>query len=233
MGVSSGYISWKTSYEITPIKLQGGIAASTGNGLPIVALTNPGNQSDPVSANGAGSTLDGFNFHYTVLAGGTLLNFKPGTYPYANQSIAANALIADATNISLLMYCPATQDWPFSIRQTTITSLVASLQPHASLGGYYDVATAAYIFTGCLLTTLRDVSGADNHQFQYAWQWDFYRPLISLAAAQQAQNGLMQTLTNRTVTTGTPGWNSGSQVQNPTQALTQSLVPGPGSAGSG
>lgn len=220
------------AYEITPIILTGGIASSQGDGLPIVALTQPGYQSDPVTG-GASPSLDDFNFNYTPLAGSRLLKFMAGTYPYANQAIAANALIQDPNSVSLLMFCPATLDWPFSARKSDINSLVSSLKLHQSLGGQYSVVTPAYTWTGALLLELLDVSGADSHQYQYAWQWNFFAPLTSIEQAVAAQNGLASTLTNQTQPAGSTGWPAGLNVQNPTQTFTQSLVPAPNSAAAG
>jgi len=232
MALSSGWTDFKTAFEITPIILTGGIATGQGDGLPIVALTNPGNFDDPVTS-GSSPSLDDYQFRYSPLPGSRLLKWQPGVYPFANQAIAANALIADPTNVSLIMYCPATANWPFSQRKTDITSLIASLQQHQIRGGLYTVVTPAYIWPASILLEILDVSGADNHQYQFAWQWNFYQPLTSLAAAQQAQNGLTSMLTNQTPPAGSTGWAAGSAVQNPTQAFTQSLVPAPGSAAAG
>lgn len=224
MALSSGWAAFKNQFEISPILLTGGIATGQGDGLPIVALTNNGGVNGPISS-GDSPSLDDFQFRYTPLPGSRLLKFQAGMYPFANQAIAANALIADPNNVSILMYCPATAKWPFSQRQSDISSLVSSLQQHQILGGQYSVITPAYIWPACILLELLDVSGADNHQYQYAWQWNFFQPLTSLQAAMQAQNGLAQTLTNQTQPAGTTGWPAGSGVQNPTQAFTQSLVP--------
>jgi hypothetical protein len=222
-------VAWKMAYQITPIILTGGIAAAQGNGLPIVALTDPTVSGITVTSAGAAITgsvsggndpqLDGFFASYMPLPGGSIINNQIATYPFANQSVAANAIITQPLNISMLMTCPAGVAGSYWQKQTVMSSLQSSLAQHNSLGGTYSIITPAFIYTYCIMTGMRDVSGGDSKQVQYAWQMDFAQPLVTTQAAAQAQNTLLQRLTAQTpptVSTNRPG---GLPVSNPSQAV--------------
>jgi hypothetical protein len=224
-GVSDGFISFNWQYQISPIILTDGIATQQGGYLPIISLTNPGDEQDLVTSAGVSPELDGFLFNYDVMPGGTLISNQVAMYPFANQAIAANAIIAQPLNISIVMYCPANSTVPYGAKQTAIVSLQSSLLQHNTQGGTYSIFTPFYIYQGCIMTMWRDVSGGESKQRQFAWQLDFIQPLTSLAAASQAQNGAMQKITDGTPPAGTPGAATGLPVQNPTDSLTSNLVP--------
>jgi len=239
MTVSAGLISWKSANQISPIILTGGIALSQGGGIPIVNFTNPGTTgltstvngvtvSGQVSDENVDAQLDGFNANFYPAQGSTLLDFQAATYPFANQAVAANALIANPLNISMIMSFPATGDFPYSTRQNTLIALVNTLKQHAILGGLYSVVTPGYIYTNCILLRLTDISGDLRHP-QEQLKWDFFQPLVSQQAAQQAQNNLTQTITNGTqpsgslsnFATGLPTPNPGSATSNAPSPLIQ------------
>lgn len=226
------------SYMISPIILIGGYAG-TGS-LPITSIMNAPNYplgvtspSSPVETNpndisgpltGAASSFVTFN----VLPGGTLMKNQIATYPLANQATAANAVITDMLNISLEMLFPATNGLPFSARQQLITALKSSLDQHTALGGWYNVATPAYIYQGALLTELIDGSeGGEGTQPQNRWIWSFEIPLITQAQADAAQATATAKITNQTMNTGNP---PGSQpivtgLGQPSSGITPSLLP--------
>jgi hypothetical protein len=241
MSVSSGYIAYKVAQQISPIILTGGLATAQGGALPIVAITNPLIQGITATVNsitvagqvtGAGNPqLDGTGADYQPVAGGTLIDNQVAVYPFANQAIAGNAIIAQPLNISMSMLIPATTSMPFSSRLSIMMALVSTLRIHINLGGLFSVITSVYVYTNCILKMMRDVSGGETNQAQYRWQLDFFQPLLTLQAANQAQNGLMQTLTNGTPISGTPSWATGLPVNNPNGI--QGLVPSPLSPASG
>jgi hypothetical protein len=183
-----------------------------------------GNLQNNILTGGSNLTpqLDGYNANFKPLQGSTLFDLSLSTYPFANMAVAANAVIANPLHISMLMSFPATNDMPYKRRSSILTNLVTRLRTHALSGGTYTVITPGFIYVDTILTTITDVSG-DPNKPQESLKWDFVQPLVSQQAAAQAQNNLMQTLTNGTPVVDTPTWSSGLPVANPTATLTQSL----------
>lgn len=233
----AGYISLQAS----PIILTGGIATQVGGALPILALTEAGGLlgsalsgasglSELLSAaalaaqllsNGLPKTLFA---NFIVLPGSTLINNQFGMYPFANQAVAANAVIAEPLQVSVLMQVPATSSTGFALKLATMTALQNSLQQHNFSGGTYSVVTPSYIYTNCLLGPLSDASAGDDTQQQVSWRFDFTQPLVSLAAASQAQNSLMKQLTNGSPLSGISSYPGGLPVGNPS-GVSSNLVP--------
>lgn len=236
--MSSGRIAYKVAQELSPLVLTGGLATAQGGALPIISITNPLIQGITATVNSvtvagqvtgaANPQLDGTGVNYYPVAGGTLIDNQVAIYPFANQAVAANAIISQPLNISMSMLIPATELLPFSQRLSIMMALVSTLKIHINLGGLFSVITSVYVYTNTILKMMRDVSGGETNQSQYRWQLDFYQPLVTLQAANQAQNGLMQTLTKGTPISGTPSWATGLQINNPTNV--QGLVP-PATAG--
>jgi len=122
------------------------------------------------------------------------------------------------------MTCPAGVSGSWQDKLTTMTNLVSQLTLHNSLGGTYSVITPSFIYTNCIMTTMRDVSGGETRQPQYRWQFDFMQPLITTQQAEQTQSNFMQKLSNgATLPAGQPTWSSGTPVANPTNVFTSSL----------
>ena len=209
-------------FEITPILLTGGIATSVGGVLPIVALTEGanfiqsliqgGNLPTPGNPNPLANPpgLQNFFIHYRPIAGSLLINNAVPTYPLANQQIAANAIIAQPLAVSMLAWCPAgPASGGYPLKLITMLSLQATLAQHNNTGGLYTVLTPSYIYTNCTMTGMRDVSGGETNQAQFAYQLDFFQPLVTVQAAQNAFNGLIQKLTDGSASSGSPTWSSG------------------------
>lgn len=249
MGViSSGLVNFAAEYEISPILLVGGIAANAkGGALPISTFTQGPQSNSGFSITGlveaaasgavAGvtgvlSTATGYlssalgpaepqSFaHFQPLPGGSLIDNQVAMYPFANQTVAANAIITQPLAVSMLMRCPASSSVPYSQKLTLIQALQTALAQHNALGGTYTVFTPAYIYTNCLLTAMRDVSGGESKQPQYDFQLDFLQPLVTLQQAQQAQNALMKTLSNGAAP-ATP-----STTSNPAGVSVPGIAPG-------
>lgn len=207
MGISAGLTIFQLSFEICPIILTGGIATSIGTGiLPIIAITESLNFTAGLLSGGTDLGFENYFAHFVPVPGGELINQDIGRYPFANQQVAANAVIPQPTNVSLRMVCPAKNAGGYAIKLATITALTAALKQHNISGGSYIVATPSYIYSGGILKRLFDVSAGNDFQAQNAWQWDFEFPLLTLADAQQAQNGLMSQITAGTQITGDPAW---------------------------
>ena len=200
---SIGRTVFQLGFEISPIVLTDGVAADFGGYLPIVALTEAANFVTGLlsgSINNLGP--DNFFCHFKPMPGTTLMENEYGQYPFANQSIAANAVIVQPLRVSLLMTAAISHSGGNTARFATFLALKTVLDKHTNLGGTYAVVTPTYLYRNCVLRTLRDVSGGETRQPQVTWQWDFEQPLISLSQAEQAQNDLMSKLTNGTATDG-------------------------------
>lgn len=251
MGLSPAYVAFKLAYEISPIILTGGIATNLGGALPIVALTEGANLIGDLISGQVDLELDNYFAHYMPMPGASLVNNQISLMPFANQTVAANAIIAQPLNISMLMQCPARpapalpgtglsinglnvipSSIPllggYSSKLAVMTSLQNTLAQHNGMGGTYSIVTPSYIYTFCIMTGMRDVSGGNSGQVQYAWQMDFSQPLVSIASAQTALSGLMQKLTDGSTISGTPTWTpAGLGIGNPINLLSSSLVPQP------
>jgi hypothetical protein len=211
MGASAGFIAADLAYTKSPIILTGGIATSLGGYLPIVSLTQTG--ASLVSLISGGNPLDLNNFfaNFVVSPGSLLISNAVATYPFANQAVAANAIIAQPLPISVEMICPARGLLGYAIKLATMTALQSTFSQHNQLGGLYTVVTPAYIFTNCIMTAMRDVGGGgDDKQVQSRWQIDFIQPLVTLQAAQSVLNNLTASLTNGTpISGGSPTQSAG------------------------
>ena len=97
---------FKLSFELSPIYLTGGIAGNISGGyMPIIQLT----QGLDFSTLLGGLTLDPDDYfaHFKPISGKRLTSQAIGTFPFANQATAANAVIQMPLNVSMLMICPA------------------------------------------------------------------------------------------------------------------------------
>lgn len=196
--------TYRLSFEISPIILTGGIApAATGGMLPIVAITEASNFTQGLLNGQISTNLDNFFAHFNVLPGSTLINDQIGKYPFANQVVAANAIIAQPLNVSLRMVCPANKSGGIFSKFMTMAALQYALQKHRAAGGTYAVCTPTFIYTGCILTNLVDITGEDGTQKQREWRWDFEQPLTTLQASQGMFNNLMQKIKSGTQITNT------------------------------
>lgn len=188
---------FQLGYEVSPIILTDGIAANIPGGmLPIIAITQAANMALGLADGSITLNPDDFFARFMPVAGGTLIENQIGQYPFANQAVAANAIIAQPLNLSIEMICPARGNGAYISKLATMTALKAVLDVHIALGGSFTVATPAYIYTNLLLLRLKDVTAGDTKQVQAMWQWDFYRPLITQSQATTAANTQMAKIAN-------------------------------------
>lgn len=187
MSTNIGKSIYQTAYEISPIILSGGLAdLIPGKLLPIVAITQAANFGFNLLSGNNPLDLNNFFGHFRPLPGATLVDNDVAMYPFANQSYAANAIIAKPLRISMLMNCPANVQGGYVSKLITFSALKAALDKHNQAGGTYTIATPSYVYIGCLLTNLVDVSRPDSQQPQNAWQFEFMQPLT----AEQPTNTL-------------------------------------------
>jgi len=195
-----GRVVYQFGFEISPIIFTGGIAAQYGGYVPIVLLTEAANFVTGLLAGTNAFDLDNFFAHFTPIPGGKLASYSVATYPFANQSVAANAIISEPLNLSMRMSIPVNKPGGHSAKLVTMMMLQKVIQSHANMGGTYTVVTPACLYTDLILTGLTDVSQGGSPIPQNTWQWDFTQPLITLEAAQAAQNTFMSNQTNGTPT---------------------------------
>jgi hypothetical protein len=199
---SIGRQVFQLGYEISPIILSGESQVSQlipGGFLPIIALTEGINFVRGLLQGVENIQLNDFFAHFTPMPGSTLIDNQIGMYPFANQAVAANAIITQPKSISLRMDCPARGEGAYLTKLATLTALRATLELHNTTGGTYIVATPGQIYTNCVMTGLRDVSSTisvgGTKQVQVSWQFDFVQPLLTLSQAEGAQSSLMSKIT--------------------------------------
>jgi hypothetical protein len=192
VAASSGLTQYELTYAINPILLVGGAAGPTpGATVPLMTYLQGSNFASLLSQGNAGFNLDDSFAYFQPIPGSTLIANQLGAYPFANQATAANAIITQPLNVSLMMIVPVREAGGYTLKNAAMTNLQALLAAHVLAGGTFTVCTPSFVYTTCILVRLADVSGGETHQVQWRWQWDFQKPLISLADAEQAYNGLM------------------------------------------
>jgi hypothetical protein len=193
MSINSAFRdAYNLAFQVSPIILTGGAVGL----MPVIGLTG---QLAALLQGGAG--LEDFYATYLPIPGSNVINNAVGTYPFANQQVAANAIIEQPKHISLLMIAPVRAAGGYLSKLAIFTSLQTAFQNHNRAGGTYTIMTPAFIYTNCVMTAMTDVTGGDTKQRQVQWQIDFFKPLISLSDAQNAQNNLMGALTGGQVVT--------------------------------
>ena len=207
MGISAGLAAFKLSFELSPVILTGGIASAIPGGmLPIISITQAADFVTGILSGGDDIDLDSFFAHFLPVAGSSLIAQRIGKYPFANQVVAANAVIIDPLRISMRMICPAAGPAGYALKLATMKALVAVLKLHNASGGTYTVATPSYFYTNCVMLNMIDTPNAASAQAQNTYQLDFEQPLLTLQDAQAAQNNMMSQISAGTPITGAPSW---------------------------
>lgn len=189
---SAGRIAFDMTFEISPIILVGGIAGAVpGAAVPILNYLQPGIFPSLIDSGGGDLTLDQFFAHFRPLPGSTLAENLIGEYPFANQTVAANAIIIQPLHVSLLMVCPVNPPNTYAQKYSIMTALQATLAQHDIMGGLYTVATPSFIYQNCIRLRLVEVSRGESQQPQTTWQWDFRQPLVAVQGVQQTYNNMM------------------------------------------
>jgi hypothetical protein len=238
MSVTPIGTAFKIAYELSPIYLTGGsssiIGSFPGQIVPFIAFTEGLglNLLLSVASGGENIELDDFFAHFIPMPGTSLIDYQIATYPFANQAIAANAVIQQPLNISMRMICPVRNRLGYAAKIATMMLIKQALDQHNNTGGTYSILTPSYFYTDCVMMRMTDISGGSDVQAQHTWQLDFQQPLVTLDAAQSASQGLMGKLTNGGQVTD-PSWSganaavggsvpgniSGFGVTAPTEAL--------------
>ncbi len=221
--MSSGQDAYKLAFQLSPVILTGGAANLIPGGmLPIISLTEAVGFTTGILSGGDLPDMDNFFAHFQPMPGASLIDNQVGTYPFANQQVAANAIITQPLSVSLRMICPVREPLGYASKLATMMALKATLSAHNNSGGTYTVATPSYFYTNCLMTGFKDVTSGESKQAQVTWQMDFVQPLLTLDQAAQAQNNLMSKISSGTAIDGVPTWSGLA----PTVGLPPSLAAG-------
>ena len=199
---SVGKSVWTTAFQTSPIIFSGGVSKfMPGQMLPLIAITEALNTPLGLLGGRAGrQDLDNFFAAFAPIAGGTLIEQDIARYPFANQVVAANAVIGQPLHINMLMLCPARSPAGYFAKLAIISALQAAIVLHNNNGGTYHVATPSYIYTDCIFRKMTDVSSGHSKQPQSAWMLEFEKPLITFSSAGPggtvaSQSSMLQLLT--------------------------------------
>lgn len=231
MSGSIGRQAYQLAFECSPIVFVNGIAQNVpGQMLPVVVITEAASFIGGILSGGTTPSLDQFFAHFFPLPGATLAEWQIGKYPFANQAVAANALIAQPLTLSMLMRCPpqpGSGGWPSKL--VTMTALQLAIAQHNASGGTFIVITPSYFYTNMILTAFRDISHKTGGNPQDDWQWDFEQPLLTLNQAQSVQSSLMSKLSSGTSIDGQPSWTGlSTTLGNPNTVQSPGLIPAAG-----
>lgn len=185
---------YRLGFEISPVILCNGVAeAIPGGMLPIVALTQSASFVTGLIGGAINLTdLDKYFCHWRPVQGATMVDYDIARYPFANQTVAANALLAQPLRVSLMMDAPVNENTGAMTKLVTLSALQAVLQAHANLGGTYIVATPSIIYNNCILKTVKDSSTGNDPLPQRSWLWDFEQPLIATTDADRAVTNFLK-----------------------------------------
>ena len=225
MPLSPGAAAFRLAFAVSPIILAGGVAGAIPGGmLPLISVTEAANFVAGLLSGGDNIGLEDFFAYYEPIPGGTIIDQQIGHYPFANQAVAANAVIAQPLKISMLMICPVKSPGTYATKLATMMALQATLQQHNASGGTYTIVTPSAFYANCVMLAMTDVSNSASHQAQNQWRLDFEQPLLTVAQAQQQQNAQMAKMTSGTATDGTTS-GLGQTVGAPFTIAAPSVVP--------
>jgi hypothetical protein len=216
--------AFQLAFEISPIVLVGGILP--GAAIPIVAITQSASFLQGILSGQSPLDLDEHFAHFQPVPGAELISNQVATYPFANQAVAANAIIRQPINFSMLMIAPAKGRFGYPMKMATMIALKMVLNQHVASGGTFTVITPSFFQANCLLLSVRDVSPGQTRQTQTEWQFDFQAPLLTVSEAQSVMGALMSKISGGSEMSGAPAWsNTGNLVGNAEAAVAPSIVP--------
>lgn len=116
--------------------LQWSCGGYPGGMLPIVALTQSASFVTGLLGGAINLTdLDKYFCHWRPVLGSTMVDYDIAKYPFANQTVAANALLAQPLRVSLMMDAPVNENTGAMTKLVTLSALQAVLQAHANPAG--------------------------------------------------------------------------------------------------
>jgi len=225
-GFSTGLSIYKIAFELSPIILNGGILSGVfpGEMLPIMAITEGANFPFSILSGAQGLSLDKFFAHFQVLPGSSLIQQDIGRYPFANATIAANAVIKQPVTVSMLMICPIQNKLGWAEKLGIISGLKWLFDEHNMRGGTYTVLTPSYIYTNCVMRGMHDASSQLSKQVQNTYQLDFEKPLVTETDVQAVLNSVTSIIKSGAGAVSDV-FGIGSSATNPVSSLLTTLAP--------
>lgn len=204
--------AFKLAFEISPILLVDGIAASIPGGvIPIAVLTEGLSVADGLLHGELGKTQTGA---FTPMAGTSLIQQEIGNLNFYNLVTAANSVVNKPNRVMMQMIRPAfTSGGGYATKSMTFTAMKLALDMHNQSGGSYTVLTPAFIYTGCLLRSVIDTSGfsEQNKQVQHTWLFEFEQPLLTISQLDAALGNLMDKFESGMPSPGGLSWSGVKQ----------------------
>lgn len=209
--------AFSLAFQKTPILLAGGIAENIPGGImPIAVLTEGLNLVNGLlqgKLSDTGLDADLLTTNFKVSPGSTLIAQDVAAYPFFNMATAGNAMIRRPNRVTMNMTRPATTtNGGYITKPITFTGIKLVLDKHHELGGTYHVLTPAFIYGGCVLRTMTDVSGFSDQikQVQYEWAFEFEQPLLYISQLNIIMGDLMTRFDQATSAAGN-FWSSAKQ----------------------
>jgi hypothetical protein len=189
--------AFQLGFQISPIILSGGVASGVPWGyLPIVSITESVNFVTGLLSGASNLTLDNFFAQFVPAVGASLVDNQIGHYPFANQTVAANAIITQPLRVAMRMITPVREANGYVKKLATMSLLKSVLAQHNAKGGTYIVVTPSCIYRDCVMVSMRDVGGSSGRQAQAEWLLEFEQPLLTLSQAAQVLSNGMSKLSN-------------------------------------
>ena len=113
-------------YQITPIFLTNGIATNIAGGIvPIMAILNPSAYNNLFAGGSDNFNIDNFFAIFQPSPGGSLVQQSLAEYPFANLNVAADAIIRNPIEISMIMATPMKTQyaWQLKVPQCLVLKL--------------------------------------------------------------------------------------------------------------
>lgn len=222
---STGRNVLKLGYEISPILLTGGVAEKLKGTVPILLYTQAVATMNGLIAGGLHGhlnipDLDNMWCTWNQLGNSTLVDNDVATYPFANQTLAANAVVTQPLTVSMQMRCPPRGPGAMVTKLATLQALSAVLNKHVTMGGTFVVITPGQIYTDMILKKMTDTSPQPDKQPSSQFRLDFVRPLTQIDATVQKSATLISKLSGGMP--GIGGWGStgsGNLLEGPLTSL--------------
>lgn len=179
------------AFQVSPIIFVNGIAKSVpGKMLPFIFTVGELVGIVQGLASG-GLSMSAFPVYFVPVPGGQAIAQTAATYPFANQNVAANAVVKQPKSLSLRMLMPVRATAGYATKLALFSAIQATFEKHNDMGGLYTVATPAMIYEDMVMLDAVDITSGDTKQQQIDWQINFTQPLVTASSAKYAYSNMM------------------------------------------